>query len=72
MGTTSGLLCMRQAIVLINFCLTIRLQMGIYATLGVGQALAAFLNGTIIAFIVYSASRRMHDVCLPASLFFRT
>ncbi len=50
---------MRQAIVLINFCLTIRIQMGIYATLGVGQALATFLNGTTIVFIVYSASRQM-------------
>ncbi|KAI9449895.1 ABC transporter [Lactarius psammicola] len=35
--------------------------MGIYATLGVGQALAAFLTGTAIAFIGYSASRCMHD-----------
>jgi len=61
---------MHQAIALINFCLTIRLQMEIYATLDVGQALAAFLNGTIIAFIIYSASRRMHDVCLSGSLFF--
>jgi len=60
---------MRQAIVLINFCLTIRIQMGIYATLGVGQALATFLNGTTIVFIVYSASRQMHDVCLSSSLF---
>ncbi len=61
---------MRRAIVLINFYLTIRFQMGIYATLGVGQALAAFLTGTAIAFIAYSASRRMHDVRLSGSLFF--
>ncbi|KAH9068491.1 ABC transporter [Lactarius deliciosus] len=51
--------------------------MGIYATLGVGQALAAFLNGTAIAFIVYSASRRMHDsaitrVMLSPMSFFET
>lgn len=36
--------------------------MGIYATLGVAQAFTAFLNGTIIAFIVYSASQRLHHV----------
>ena len=54
---------MRQTIVLINLCLIMCFQMGVYATLGVGQALAAFLNGTIIAVFVYSASRRMHDVC---------
>ncbi|KAH9177416.1 ABC transporter [Lactarius sanguifluus] len=51
--------------------------MGIYAILGVGQALAAFLNGTAIAFIVYSASRRMHDnaitrVMLSPMSFFET
>ncbi|KAH9063931.1 ABC transporter [Lactarius vividus] len=51
--------------------------MGIYATLGVGQALAAFLNGTTIAFVVYSASRRMHDnaitrVMLSPMSFFET
>ncbi|KAI0255115.1 ABC transporter [Lactifluus subvellereus] len=34
--------------------------MGIYAMLGFGQALAAFLSGVIIAFVVYSASRRLH------------
>ncbi|KAI9439890.1 ABC transporter [Lactarius indigo] len=51
--------------------------MGIYAALGVGQALATFLNGTAIAFIVYSASRRMHDnaitrVMLSPMSFFET
>ncbi|KAI9463347.1 ABC transporter [Lactarius psammicola] len=51
--------------------------MGIYVTLGVGQALAAFLNGTTVAFIVYSASRRMHDnaitrVMLSPMSFFET
>ena len=60
---------MRQAIVLIDFCPSIRLQMGIYATLAVGQALAASLNGAILAFIIYSTSRQMHDVCLSGSLF---
>ncbi|KAH8995030.1 ABC transporter [Lactarius akahatsu] len=51
--------------------------MGIYATLGVGQALAAFMNGMTVAFIVYSASRRMHDnaitrVMLSPMSFFET
>ena len=61
---------MRQTIVSIDSCPSVRFQMGIYATLGVGQALAAFLNGIIIALFVYSASRRMHDVCLSGSLYF--
>ncbi|KAI0303610.1 ABC transporter [Multifurca ochricompacta] len=34
--------------------------MGIYALIGVSQALAGFLNGTTIAFVVYSASRKLH------------
>ncbi|KAI0260131.1 putative ATP-binding cassette transporter protein YOR1 [Gloeopeniophorella convolvens] len=34
--------------------------MGIYAALGVGQALTSFMNGMIIAFIVYSASKQLH------------
>ncbi|KAI9467371.1 ABC transporter [Lactarius psammicola] len=51
--------------------------MGIYAILGVGQAIAAFLNGTTLAFIVYSASMRMHDsaitrVMLSPMSFFET
>ncbi|KAH8995032.1 ABC transporter [Lactarius akahatsu] len=51
--------------------------MGIYATLGVGQALATFMNGMTVAFIVYSASRRMHDnaitrVMLSPMSFFET
>ncbi|KAH9003061.1 ABC transporter [Lactarius hatsudake] len=51
--------------------------MGIYATLGVGQALATFSNGMTVAFIVYSASRRMHDnaitrVMLSPMSFFET
>jgi len=61
---------MRRTIVLINLCLTIRFQMGIYATLGVGQAITAFLNSTTITFIAYTASRRMHDVCLSGFLSF--
>ena len=60
---------MRQDITLTNFWPTICFQMGIYATLGVGQSLAALLNGITIAFIIYSASRRMHDVCLSSPLF---
>ena len=55
---------MRQAIALINFCLNIRFQMGIYAIFGVGLTLASFLSGGIIAFIVHSTSQRMHDVCI--------
>ncbi|KAH9068493.1 ABC transporter [Lactarius deliciosus] len=51
--------------------------MGIYATLGIGQALAAFSNGITVAFIVYSASRRLHDnaitrVMLSPMSFFET
>ncbi|KAI9463348.1 ABC transporter [Lactarius psammicola] len=51
--------------------------MGIYAALNVGQALATFLNGITVAFIVYSASRRMHDnaitrVMLSPMSFFET
>jgi len=34
--------------------------MGIYGMLGVAQGFTAFLNGTIIAFVIYSASRRLH------------
>lgn len=34
--------------------------MGIYATLGVGQALAAFVNGVVFAFLIYTASRQLH------------
>jgi hypothetical protein len=30
--------------------------------LGVGQALAGFMNGAIISFVVYSASKRLHHV----------
>ncbi|KAH9068492.1 ABC transporter [Lactarius deliciosus] len=51
--------------------------MGIYATLGIGQALATFSNGITVAFIVYSASRRLHDnaitrVMLSPMSFFET
>ncbi|KAF8258908.1 ABC transporter [Lactarius quietus] len=35
--------------------------MGIYAMLGVGQAIASFLNAITLAAIVYSASMRLHD-----------
>jgi ABC-type multidrug transport system fused ATPase/permease subunit len=34
--------------------------MGIYATLGVAQGFTAFSSGTIMASVVYSASRRLH------------
>ncbi|KAN0113413.1 ABC transporter [Russula decolorans] len=34
--------------------------MGIYAMLGVAQACTTFLSGTIIAFLIYSASRTLH------------
>ena len=40
-------------------------QMGIYAFLGISQAFTGFLNGTIIALIVYAASRRLHHVSSP-------
>jgi hypothetical protein len=46
--------------------------MGIYATLGVAQAFTGFLNGTIIAFVVHSASKRLHHVgspCMDCSLY---
>jgi hypothetical protein len=49
--------------------------MGIYAGLGIAQAFTGFLNGTIIAFIVYSASKRLHHVgsaCTCLSLFHLT
>ena len=55
---------MRQTIAIINFCLSVCFQMGIYATFTVGLTLASFLNGGVIAYIVYSASWRMHDVCI--------
>lgn len=61
---------MRHGIHLINFGLTNRIQMGIYAALAIGQALGGFLNGLTLASIVYSASRRLHDVCLSGSLVF--
>jgi hypothetical protein len=70
MAPTSGVLCMCQGILLIYFCLTIRFQMGIYVALGVGQAAAAYMTGGTLAMIVYSASRRLHDVCHSGSLFF--
>ncbi|KAI9447656.1 ABC transporter [Lactarius indigo] len=51
--------------------------MAIYATLGLGQAIVALLHGTTVAFIAYSASRRMHDnaitrVMLSPMSFFET
>jgi hypothetical protein len=46
--------------------------MGIYATLGIGQALGAFLSGITLASIVYSASTRLHDVCLSGYFVFPT
>ncbi|KAI0268425.1 ABC transporter [Russula aff. rugulosa BPL654] len=39
--------------------------MGIYAMLGVAQGFTSFLNGTIIALVIYSASRRLHHVGSP-------
>jgi hypothetical protein len=53
-----------------QFRLDFRIQMGIYAALGIGQALGAFLNGLTLASIVYSASTRLHDVCLSGPLVF--
>jgi ABC-type multidrug transport system fused ATPase/permease subunit len=34
--------------------------MGIYAMLGVGQALASFINGVIFAMLIYASSRQLH------------
>ena len=45
--------------------------MGIYAMLGIAQAVTTFFSGTIIAFLIYSASRRLHHVgslCVPSIL----
>jgi hypothetical protein len=36
--------------------------MAIYAALGVSQAIAFFVMGTIFAFFTYSASRNLHHV----------
>ena len=36
--------------------------MGIYAALGVGQAVAAFLMGAAFALLTYFASQRLHKV----------
>lgn len=36
--------------------------MGIYAALGVGQALTAFFMGLMFSLVVYSASQRLHHV----------
>ncbi|KAH9173294.1 putative ATP-binding cassette transporter protein YOR1 [Lactarius sanguifluus] len=66
--------------VLSSYCQWKRSQgvyMAIYATLGVGQAIAALLNGTTVAFIAYSASRRTHEnaitrVMLSPMSFFET
>jgi hypothetical protein len=59
-----------SGVLLISLGLTTSFQMGIYATLGIGQAVAVYLNGITLAAIVYSASMRLHDVCLTGSLFF--
>jgi hypothetical protein len=37
--------------------------------LGVSLALAGFLNGAIIAFVVYAASKRLHHVRSSGSKF---
>ena len=61
---------MCQSILLIYFRLTIRFKMGVYVAIGVGQAVAAYMNGSTLAMIIYSASRRLHDVCHLGSFFF--
>jgi hypothetical protein len=33
--------------------------------LGVAQGFTSFLNGTIIAFVIYSASKKLHHVGSP-------
>ena len=35
--------------------------MGIYAVLGVSQALSAFANGVVFAALIYASSRRLHS-----------
>ncbi|VDB84771.1 unnamed protein product [Peniophora sp. CBMAI 1063] len=35
--------------------------MGIYAVLGVSQALSAFANGVVFALLIYASSRRLHS-----------
>ena len=35
--------------------------MGIYAALGVSQALAGFANGVVFALLIYASSRRLHS-----------
>ena len=44
--------------------LELYLQMGIYAMLGVSQAVAAFLMGSTFALFTYFASQRLHRVCV--------
>lgn len=38
-------------------------QMGVYAALGVGQALTNFVMGMVTAFTIYFAAQRLHHVC---------
>ncbi|KAF8273331.1 P-loop containing nucleoside triphosphate hydrolase protein [Lactarius quietus] len=59
-----AIVLLQVGFVLTSYCKWQRPQgfyMGIYATIGIGQALAAYLNGITLAAIVYSASRRLHD-----------
>lgn len=37
-------------------------QMGVYAALGVGQALTNFVMGIVTAFTIYFAAQRLHHV----------
>ncbi|KAH9030727.1 ABC transporter [Lactarius hengduanensis] len=69
------LMLMQVSMVLSSYCewqrpqgFYVCVRWGSTAILGVGQALAVFLDSAAIAFIVYSASRRMHDVCLSDSV----
>lgn len=48
--------------------LEVCLQMGIYAMLGVSQAVAAFFMGATFALFTYFASQRLHKVCIPLSI----
>jgi hypothetical protein len=59
---------MLQDIIVINLCLTTCIQMGIFATLGLGQAFAAFLYGASVAFLVYTTSSEFMK-CLPFFFF---
>jgi ABC-type multidrug transport system fused ATPase/permease subunit len=46
-----------------------RLQMGIYAGLGVAQALWTFVIGAVLSFITFFASKALHKAALKRLMF---